>query len=140
MTRLKLWVLFAGIAIFAAACGQTPNTSTANTPVPGANSNSNVAAVPSATVDDKTLAKDLYAKNCAVCHKDTGKGGEVTIEGKTINPKDITTAKMKAKTDDQLFRYISDGFPADGMPAFKTKLSPDQIKAIIGHVRVLQGS
>ena len=72
------------------------------------------------------------------CHRDSGKGGKVTIEGKTINPDDITTAKQKAKTDEKIYSYISDGFPDDGMPAFKDKLTDAEIKSIIKHVRTLQ--
>jgi cytochrome c5 len=138
MDRLKLAVILFAIAIFAIACGQAANAPTSNNAV--ANTGQNTNAAPSATLDQAALDKDLYAKNCMICHKDSGKSGKVTIDGKTIDPPDITTAKMKGKSDDKYNDYISEGFPDDGMPAFKDKLSPDQIKAIIRHVRVLQGS
>lgn len=137
--RSKLWTVIAGVATFSMACGQAANGPTADGSVSPEN-NTNAAATPSATVDEKRLAKDLYAKNCMICHKDTGKGGEMTIEGKTIEPDDLTAAPMKAKSDDQLHKYISDGVPDKGMPAFKTKLSPEQIKTVVGHIRVLPGS
>jgi mono/diheme cytochrome c family protein len=139
MRKIRFGILFAGIALFAAGCGQPSNTSTAKAPASPANTNESTPAAPAATVDPTLLAKDLYAKNCMICHKDTGKGGELTLEGKTIKPDDLTSSKMKAKTDEQLTKYITDGLPDEDMPAFKDKLSADQIKAIVGHVRVLQG-
>ena len=75
-----------------------------------------------------------------ICHKESGKGGKVTIDGKSIDPDDVTTARLKAKPDEKIYEYISDGFPDDGMPAYKDKLSPEQIKAIVSHIRTLQGS
>jgi mono/diheme cytochrome c family protein len=74
------------------------------------------------------------------CHKDSGKGGKITVEGRALNPDDITTAKMKAKPDEKFYGYIADGFPDDGMPAFKDKLKKEEIEAIIKHIRTLQGS
>ncbi len=138
MKGVKVSILIVAIAIFIAACGQAATTNnnisvsgTPATPAP---------VEPSATIDQAEFAKGLYAKNCAICHKDTGKGGKVTVEGKTIEPDDITTAKMKAKSDEKLAEYISEGYPDDGMPAFKEKLTPDQIKVVVRHMRVLQGS
>lgn len=139
MKSVKALIVFAGLAIFVAACGPAANNTANNANTAAKNQNS-AAATPAPTIDQVQFAKDLYAKNCMICHKENGKGGKVTVEGKTIEPDDITTAKMKEKTDDKLAEYISEGFPDDGMPAFKDKLSPEQIKSIVRHVRVLQGS
>ena len=142
MKYLKLALIAVTTAIFIAACGQAANTPVANNTAPKANQNA-AAPAPAASaapVDEAALGKELYAKNCMICHKDTGKGGKVTIEGKSIDPDDITTAKMKEKADDKFVGYINEGFPEDGMPAFKDKLTADQVKAIIKHVRTLQGS
>jgi mono/diheme cytochrome c family protein len=72
------------------------------------------------------------------CHKDSGKGGKVTVDGRTMDPDDITTAKMKAKSDEKLFGYIHDGIEDEGMPAFKDKMTKDEITAVVQHVRTLQ--
>ena len=141
MNIFKLCVVFAAVVIFIAACGQTattpsqPNTATnlnktaASTPAP-----------PDQPVDELATAKDLYMTNCMICHKDTGKGGKVTVEGKNLNPADLTSAKMKVRSDDKLSNGISEGSPDDGMPAFKAKLTDAQIKLIVKYVRSLQGS
>ena len=138
MKLLKLSITFIALAIFITACGQAANTPVANNTVPKANQNT--ATATPATVADITSGKDLYAKNCMICHKENGTGGKITIEGKSIDPNDLTTDKMKAKTDEKLYGYISDGAPDDGMPAFKGKLTDEQIKAVVKHVRSLQGS
>ena len=87
---------------------------------------------------DEPIADDIYATNCMICHKDTGKGGKVTINGKSLTADDLTSEKMKNHPDDELAKRISEGVPDEGMPAFKGKLSDDQIKSVVAHVRGLQ--
>ena len=138
MKYLKLVIIAATAAIFIAACGQAANTPVANNTAPKANQNAAAPTATAAPVSEAALGKELYAQNCAICHKDTGKGGKVTVEGKSIEPDDITTAKMKEKADEKFVGYINEGFPDDGMPAFKDKLTADQVKAIVKHIRTLQ--
>ena len=141
MKFIKFALVLVFTVLFAIACGQTattPNTTnvavTTNKPA-----NATTQAPLSVTTSiDSAKGKDLYVTNCAACHKESGKGGKVTVEGKTMEPDDITTAKMAAKTDEKLTEYVVKGFPDDGMPAFKDKLTPDEIKAVVAHVRVLQ--
>lgn len=136
MKYIKLAIVLTAAALFVIACSNsatspnTANTAAINKPA--------ATPAPAATPDEVAMGRDLYAKNCAECHKESGKGGKVTVDGKTLDPDDITTAKMAAKPDDKLTEYIVNGFPDDGMPAFKDKLTPDQIKAVIKHVRTLQ--
>jgi len=82
--------------------------------------------------------KELYAVNCLACHRDTGKGGKVTINGKKLDADDLTADHMKKHDDNELFTHISDGSPDDGMPAFKEKLKDEEIRAIAQYVRTLQ--
>lgn len=142
MHIFKFCLVALAACLFAIACGQAASTpNTAGNANAAANGNKASAATPAAaaTPSETASGSDLYARNCMTCHKDSGKGGKVTIEGKTIDPDDITTAKQKAKSDEKITEYINEGFPDDGMPAFKEKLNPDQVKAIVKHVRVLQG-
>ncbi len=132
MMKLKLFIVIGAIAA-AVACSQatsnTPNTASTNT-------NSAKSATPAASpsVEAASGAK-LYSTNCAKCHKEDGTGGKITVDGKTINPDNLTGAKLAAKPDAKYVQYITDGFPEDGMPAFKDKLSEQEIKDIIGYVR-----
>ena len=141
MKFIKISLVLSAAALFAIACSQTATTPNTNNTTANANKpNATPVATPqpAATTDEVAMGKDLYVANCAQCHKDSGKGGKVTVDGKTLDPDDITTAKMAAKTDEKLTEYVVNGFPEDGMPAFKDKLTPDQIKAVVKHVRFLQ--
>lgn len=90
-----------------------------------------------ADVANDDIGAGLYAKKCMICHKDTGRGGNVTIEGKSIKPADLTSARIKAKSDDKLLSEIKEGVRDEGMPAFKDKLSDAEIKLIIEKIRQL---
>ena len=106
-------------------------------------SNAATPAAPASTTpakDERASGGDLYTTNCMTCHKDSGKGGKVTVDGKNLEPDDLTTAKMKERPDEKLFKEISEGAPDDGMPAFKDKLTPQEIKMVVTHLRALQGS
>ncbi len=120
----------AALVLSIACSGPTPAPNAAKSPVNAAS-----APSPQPSVAD---GKELFAMHCMICHKETGKGGKVTVKGKNLNPEDLTNAKMKGKTDEQLAKYITDGVPDEGMPAFIDELTEAQIKLVVGHVRSLQ--
>ena len=141
MNFLKPALIIAALAIFIFACTNAPNSSVANSGNSNTNrANTNQGASPTANppVDEIAASEELYKKNCMICHKDTGKGGKVTVDGKELEPEDLTSEKFKKRSDEKLQRNISDGAPDDGMPAFKKKLSDDDIKSLVKYVRVLQ--
>ena len=146
---MKLSALILALCLYGSivtACSQTA------TNAPGNNAGVNATKAPAATPANATVpanastpavaqaksGKDLYTVNCMTCHKDSGKGGKVTVDGRTMEPDDLTSAKMKAKTDDKIYGYVADGIEDEGMPAFKSKMSPDEIKAVVAHIRELQ--
>ncbi len=151
MKFLKTTLFATATTLFITACGQNASNGTAtagnstkavNTASSPANGNSGGTVVTPGTISEPATevgsGKEIYATNCMICHKDTGKGGKVTIEGKNLNVDDLTSANLVKKSDDKMFGYISDGAPDDGMPAFADKLRPDEIKSVIAHVRTLQ--
>ena len=121
--------------IFVAAC-QSSSPNTANTAANTARADS---PKPAATVNVIAQAREVFATNCQICHKEDGTGGPVTIDGKKINPDNLTAEKMKTMTDDKLIGYVTNGVEDEGMPAFKDKLSPEEIRLAVAHVRRLQG-
>ncbi len=82
-------------------------------------------------------ATTLWNSNCAACHGKDGKGQ--TMMGKKLAIKDLTDATVQAGlTDDQITADIKNGISENGttkMKAFGSKLSDDQIKALVGQVR-----
>lgn len=151
MKLLKLALLCLALAIFIIACDQTPtnnNTATnttknaaVNTANNAAQNNSTTSAnmpvnIPEDVAQDETVSgRKIYMEVCANCHKENGTGGEVTIEGKTINADNLTTAKMAKMADAKYVDYIKNGVPDEGMPAFKDKLNDEQINSVIKFIR-----
>jgi membrane protein involved in colicin uptake len=77
----------------------------------------------------------IWAKRCVKCHGSNGKG---KLEGVP----DLTGSKTKSKSDKQLFNIIANGVKAeteDGedMPAWKGKLTDDEIHAAVKYVKSL---
>ena len=81
-----------------------------------------------------------WTKHCASCHGKDGKGQ--TKAGKMAGVKDQTDAQYQAGLkDDQMIAAVKDGLKDGGkekMKPFKDKLSDDEIKALVAHVRTLK--
>lgn len=143
MKLVKILLVAGALFIFALACSQ-PSANTSSTPdndgkkMAPVTNGGNSAASASPVKDEMAQAADLYTTHCMTCHKDSGKGGKVTVEGKNLDVDDLTTEKKKARTDEKLTNDIAEGAEDDGMPAFKKKLKPEEIALIVKHVRVLQ--
>jgi mono/diheme cytochrome c family protein len=131
MKKLKIGAMIA-FSVAAMACGNAATTSNTATPKPAATTAATTAATP---VDELAGGRALYNQNCAACHKEDGTGGRITIEGKTINPDDLTSDKIKKFTDEKISGYIMNGVEDEGMPAFKDKLAEAQIREIVSYVR-----
>lgn len=77
----------------------------------------------------------IFQQKCVKCHGKDGKG-------KAEGTPDFTSASFKKKNDDRLFKSISNGIKADNpdnedMPAWKGKLTDEQIRAAIKYVKGL---
>lgn len=77
-------------------------------------------------------AGDFKAK-CAMCHGADGSGSTAT--GKALKVRDMGSADVQGQTDAQLTAIITDG--RNKMPAYKGKLTDDQIKGLVAYVRGL---
>ena len=82
-------------------------------------------------------AKENWTKLCAKCHGEDGKGQ--TRMGKQAGAKDYTDAKVQAGIkDEDAVRIIKEGLTQDGkkkMDPYKDKLSDEEIKALVAHIR-----
>ena len=123
----------------AVACGNPGPANTAFNANALPNSNaaaSSPAAAAESPTDELAMGRSLYQQNCAGCHKEDGTGGKMTIEGKTIDPDDLSSEKIRKFDDAKISKYIYEGIEDEGMPAFKDLLSEAQIREIVRYVRV----
>ena len=72
-------------------------------------------------------AADLFKSKCAMCHGPDGKG-------KMAGTKDLGSAEVQKASDPDLIATVTNGKPPK-MPAYKGKLTDDQIKDLVKYVR-----
>jgi len=86
---------------------------------------------------EKNIASGLdhFDAHCASCH---GPSGKADIEkGKAVGAADLTSDKVRSKSDAEIFRTISRGVPGTAMPAFGKTHSPTEIWHTILFLRKL---
>lgn len=76
----------------------------------------------------------VYKAKCASCHGPDGKGE--TAIGKSMKLKSLGSADVQKTSDADLTKIIADG--KGKMPAYKGKLSADEIKALVTYIRTLK--
>ena len=87
-----------------------------------------------------TDAKTIYETKCATCHGKDGKGA--TKMGAKLGVRDYTDPKVQdALKDEEMVKAIKEGVKKDDlvkMKPFGDKLSDEQIKELVGHIRSLK--
>ena len=80
------------------------------------------------------MARELFAKNCQKCHGPTGTGGPVKLEdGTKLKVPSLREGHALRHPDSDYVKQINKG--GDGMPAFKDKLTTQQIDELIRFIR-----
>ncbi len=81
-----------------------------------------------------------WTKHCFACHAADGSGS--TRMGRQVGAKDYRDAKVQAEMKDEAaLKAVKDGIQAKGkevMKAYKDKLSEDEMKALIAHMRTFK--
>ena len=85
--------------------------------------------------------QENWDKNCASCHGKDGKGE--TKAGKKADVKDLTDSKYQGSfSDEQMFKQIKEGMKdkngKERMKPFGDKLTDEEIKALVAHVRAFK--
>jgi mono/diheme cytochrome c family protein len=88
--------------------------------------------VVNARAQDDTAS--LYKAKCQACHGADGKGD--TPAGKKLGVKDFQSPEVAKMSDAELFDITKKG--KGKMPGYDTKLTDDQIKALIKYIRALK--
>lgn len=80
--------------------------------------------------------QQLYAANCVPCHGAGGKGDGPNAIGLNPPPADFSRHMGPGlHTDGQVYLWIRDGFPNSAMPAWKDRLSEQQIWQLVTYLR-----
>ena len=141
MKFIKISLILLTVALFAVACSQSSTTNSNN---PANTNNANAAnktiaadtnSQPSAPTDELAAARKNYAENCVKCHKEGGIGGTSEVDGKKIKAPNFTSDRMKKDDDADWIESIQNGIPDEGMPAYKDKLSEQEIKDLVKLIR-----
>lgn len=91
--------------------------------------------------DETSLAagKTLFEANCAICHGEQGRGNGPRASELSVQPPDFGSGHLDIHTDGDVFYWIQNGpSPTSPMPAFKAKLSDDDIWNVVNYVRRLR--
>lgn len=135
MRFLKLLFVISTVLIFIVACNETKSTNSTTSNNANSTSQNTSTPQPSATANELAAAQIIYKEKCSRCHKDDGTGGKVDFDGTEFNAEDLTSEKMKKMDDAKYIKYIEDGIPDEGMPAFKGKLTDQEIKDVVKFIR-----
>jgi mono/diheme cytochrome c family protein len=134
MNSVRPVLVITAIAIALVACNQSVDVTTKQSQPSG----SPAAAAPTATPDPFASARTNFAKHCVICHGANAEGGRVEVEGKRLKVPSLTKGHALEHPDDKLIKQIAEG--DDEMPAFKDKLSSQEINDLVDFIRKeLQG-
>jgi len=127
MKAFAYTLLIAALSLFAFACSKPDTvTVTHNGPTPELS--------PAATTPDEFAAtRAVFKKNCSECHGEDGTGGTKTVDGKKLKVPTLRGGHALGHFDDDFIKQINKG--GDGMPAFKDKLTPEQVNELVHLIR-----
>lgn len=77
--------------------------------------------------------KALYDQKCAMCHGGNGVAKEMWAKKGMKNLND--EAWQKANADEAIAKVIAEGNSARNMPAYKDKLSAEEIASVVKQIR-----
>ena len=83
-----------------------------------------------------SLGEAVYTQNCSVCHGDKGSTAYWAKNGLNPPPRDFTGDEAKSiLTRQRMITSVTHGRPGTGMQSFKSRLSAQEIKAVVSYIR-----
>ena len=126
MHLIKLGLLFFVLILFAFACNSPSDQGGNHAPA-------SAPAGTSPTPDQFAGARQIFLKDCVACHGDKGQGGTVKVDEGTLKVPSLREGHALKHPDSEFVEQISEG--GDGMPAFKDKLKPEEMNALVHFIR-----
>ena len=120
-------------ALFIGACTAETNKTNVNVPA-NAVVVTNTAAQPPATPNELAATRIIFLETCVGCHRENGEGGAAEFEGKKIKVPSYQSKGAMDASDDKLYNYIANGEEGE-MPAFKGKLTEEQMRNLVKFIR-----
>lgn len=92
---------------------------------------------PSTTPPVEALARgrELYHHHCSTCHGSEGRGDGPAARFMNPAPLNFHGSRAENLTDEQMTRVIAEGKPRTGMPAWKGRLSRQEIRWLVDYLR-----
>jgi mono/diheme cytochrome c family protein len=134
-TILLLFACTALALLYSCAKNATTNNAGSTTAVNNSNTSKTPASNSTASVDTSN-GHELYVKQCAECHKESGQGGEVVVDGRKMKADNLTDDRRKKLTDEKMIKTMVDGIPDEGMPSYKDKLTEAEMREVVKYIRV----
>lgn len=134
MNFYKLSIVLSAIMLFAFACSNNQTTNTANITAKNTTNTANTTNTQAnAPTDELAAAKKKYSDFCIKCHKEDGTGGQVDFDGNKFSVPSFKGEKSMKHDEAKMIDYITNG--DDEMPAFKGKISEQEIKDLVKFIR-----
>ena len=86
--------------------------------------------IPSLALADSAV---LFKQNCAPCHAMDGSAN--TPAGKSTKARDLRSAEVQKKTDEELASQIRNG--KGPMPGFKARFKENEVSELVAYIRAL---
>ncbi len=85
---------------------------------------------------DPDTGRDIFFKHCKACHGDKGDGKTFAANVLNPPPKNFTSEKSKQElTEERMIRSVSEGRKGTAMMPWKSRLSQQEIQAVVGYIR-----
>ncbi len=108
-------------------------------PESGARQNRQVARIRNAAPPSAAsiaAGQELYQKQCAGCHGDTGQGDGALGEELNPKPSNLTDAEWKhGSTDGEIYTVIREGVKSTGMKGYSRKMTTHQVWDVVNYLR-----
>ena len=83
-----------------------------------------------------SLGEKVYTETCSVCHGDNGNSALWAQNGLNPAPRDFTAPEAQNDlTRARMLDSVTNGRPGTGMVSYKTRLSKDEIAAVVSFIR-----
>ena len=132
-------VLTAALPVALAARAPQQHQHPATHPAGGAHRHPAAAKLKNPVAADNAsvaAGRQIYDKQCAGCHGDTGNGDGAMGEELNPKPANLVDADWKhGSTDGEIFVVIRDGVKSTGMKPYARKLTAHQIWDVVNYLR-----